>query len=560
MARIVPADLTRLAMSGVHEPEMETLTLLKEALPDDYTVFHGVHWSRQYKGHTIYGEIDFVVLNQAGQVLCIEQKNGPLLEAQGKLFKEYSSAQKDVAEQILRAVGNVKEKFGRQYGRNPLLEVEYLIYCPDHAVRNVDAAAIDRERVIDAPRRDRLASTIQSILPAEASDLGGRAERVHAFFRRRFEVVPDVHAHVSAQERNFTRLSGGLVEVLDCIEMDPLRLHVSASAGSGKTLVAAHFCERMPEAGLRPLLLCFNCPLAERLKHLAPAPGAAYTWYGLCDRFLQSRGIHLDFTRKNEPGFWTEAVQQTADEALRRPPSGDWLYDALVVDEAQDFEEGWLEILRLFLADKAPMLWLEDPYQNVRGIDPAPLRELGFVGYRSLLNYRSPERIAQFIACVLPEFEFICANDLPGLGVGVTSYEDAAEQSKIVGKLVGRLLHDRFAANQIAILSCRGLDRSALQDIDRVGNHTLSRYTGDYDLFGNQLCTKGQVLFDTVRRFKGQQDAAIILTDVDPDPDHLKQALSVLFCGMTRATVRLELVCNAGNPWVAERILPVANT
>lgn len=47
MARIVPSDLTRLALSGAHEPEIEMLTTLRDALPDDYTVFHGVHWTRQ---------------------------------------------------------------------------------------------------------------------------------------------------------------------------------------------------------------------------------------------------------------------------------------------------------------------------------------------------------------------------------------------------------------------------------------------------------------------------------------------------------------------------------
>ena len=81
--------MSRLALSGAHEPEIQTLADLREALPDAYTVFHGVHWTRQYKGRTLYGEIDFVVLNARGQVLCIEQKNGRLEEEQGALFKDY---------------------------------------------------------------------------------------------------------------------------------------------------------------------------------------------------------------------------------------------------------------------------------------------------------------------------------------------------------------------------------------------------------------------------------------------------------------------------------------
>ena len=58
-----------------------------------------------------------------------------------------------------------------------------------------------------------------------------------------------------------------------------------------------------------------------------------------------------------------------------------------------------------------------------------------------------------------------------------------------------------------------------------MGNHTLRRFNGEYDLFGNQVYLKGQILFDTVRRFKGQQAAAVIRTDVAPREHHLIQEL-----------------------------------
>lgn len=557
MARIVPSDLSLLALSGAYEPELATLACLRDALPDDYTVFHGVHWSRQYRGTTLYGEIDFVILNRAGQILCIEQKNGPLREHEGQLIKDYGAQHKKVVDQILRAVGNIREKFQFQHGGTDRLEIEYLMYCPDYAVRQLNAAAIDRDRIIDAPKSDRLAAQVQAILPPGHSGNAGRASRIEAFFRQTFEVVPDVHAHIDAQQKNFIRLSGGLVEVLDNIEMDPLRLRVLASAGNGKTLVASHFHAKAVAGGGHPLLLCFNRPLAERLKRLVDPVGMVETWYGFCDHFLRSRGIQLDFrSMKRDPMFWTKAAQMVENAVLEARLPDEWLFDTLIVDEAQDFEAGWFEIVRLFLRENAAILWLEDPNQNVRGVNPLLLQDRGFVGYRSLLNYRSPERITRFITQVLPDFRFTCANDLPGLGVGVTSYSDPDEQPRIVGKLVGRLLTERFQTKQIVVLSCRGLESTVFKNIQRVGNHTLSRFTGEYDLFGNQICSKGQILFDTVRRFKGQQEAAVILTDVDPRESHLQQELQVLFCGMTRATVRLEIICNKSNPWVSGRLLP----
>jgi len=51
-----------------------------------------------------------------------------------------------------------------------------------------------------------------------------------------------------------------------------------------------------------------------------------------------------------------------------------------------------------------------------------------------------------------------------------------------------------------------------------------------------------------VGRFKGQESPAVILVDVDPEPTDPDRADRVLFAGMTRATVRLELVLRTGNP------------
>jgi hypothetical protein len=549
MAHIVPSDITRLALSGAHEPELRTLALLKDALPDDYTVFHGVHWSRQYKGTTVYGEIDFVVVNRAGDVLLIEQKNGALEEDDQGLYKRYGEDRKSVAYQILRAVGNLKEKFRHQCGSNPSLIAEYLIYCPDHALKSIKAAAIDIDRVVDAKRASEFPARIRAILPAGKPPVSGHADRVGAFLRQSFELVPDIHAHIGAQEKNFIRLSGGLVDTLDRIEMSPLRLRVFATAGNGKTLVARHFFAKLLAGGRRPLLLCFNRPLAERLKHVAGPGGLVSTWYGFCDQFLQSKGTRLDFdAMKSDREFWSKAVRQLTDAALAGPLTPAWQFDDLIVDEAQDFEPGWMEVLRLFLRDDANILSLEDPNQNVRRMPPA-LPE-GFVGYRSLLNYRSPESIARFIQGALPEFEFTCANDLPGLGAEVVTYTDPAEQPRLVGRVIGRLLSQRFRPQDIVVLSCRGLDSTGFKDVTQVGNHALARFTGEYDLFGNQRYTDGQIVFDTVRRFKGQQAPAVVLVDVDPREQYLQQELQVLFCGMTRATVRLDVVASEAGSWV----------
>jgi hypothetical protein len=109
-----------------------------------------VHWSREYQRWTQFGEIDFVVLNRGGDLLFIEQKNGTLSEGPEGLAKRYHDGSKDPVGQVHRSIDKVREKFEWQHGRKRALRVDYLVYLPDHRVRNVNAAGLDASRIVDA--------------------------------------------------------------------------------------------------------------------------------------------------------------------------------------------------------------------------------------------------------------------------------------------------------------------------------------------------------------------------------------------------------------------------
>lgn len=545
MAYIVPQDISQLALSGAFEPELETLAWLKKELSADYTVFHGVHWSRSYRGHTVFGEIDFVIVNRSGAVLVIEQKNGPLEETDSGLVKKYrDGSSKNPADQVRRSLEKVREKFSAIHGDTRGFEIDYLVYCPDHKLERVNAAALDLNRIVDATEKDKLAARIHHILDPGKLDNEDWLNRVEDFFRQTFELVPDIHTFVSAQDKGFTRLSGGLAQVLANIEMTPLRLRVRGTAGCGKSQVAHHFYKSALAAGQRPLLVCYTRPLRERLKARLGEGGKVQTWNGLCDEFLSTKGHKLDYEQMNkDPEFW----RKTADLVIGETVQEEWKFDLLIVDEGQDFEQDWLDILALFQKDERNVIWLEDQDQNVFGKEPVQLKD--FTGYRSRENYRSPESIARFILKNLP-FQFECANDLPGLGVGTHHYKAPEDQPDMVGRAVDKLLARGFSYDDIVVLTCRGVGGSVFSDLDKAGVHTLSRFTSGYNPAGGQIWTKGKLRFDSVYRFKGQQAPAVILVDVDPSSEEGRKDRDqrILFCGATRATVRLELVMKEDNP------------
>ncbi len=541
MAYIIPSDITRLALSGAHSPELETLSALRDQLPPDYTVFHGVHWTREYQGWTVYGEIDFVVLNRSGDVLFIEQKNGSLEETEVGLFKRYDEGAKNVAEQLHRSLDRVRQKFQWQQGKARALGPTISSTAPTTGCRTSTPWAWTRP-ASSTPGTETAWRSVSRASSGRGSVRWAWYQQVHDFFCQSFQVVPDIHARISAQERAFVRQAGGVASILANLEMTPFRLRFTGSAGSGKSLLARQFYAREAAEGKRVLLTCFNRPLATRLRARLSAQGHVDTFHGFCVEFLKSRGQPPDFEHSGaDPEFW----RRIPDLVTAQHIPEDWLFDALVVDEGQDFEQEWLDVLSLFLREGSDILWLEDPDQNLRG--RPPVSTAGFVGYRCPLNYRSPESIARFIRNTLP-FEFDLGNDLPGMGVGVHEYSDPAEQPKVVARVLQELLHRGFTYDDMAVLTCRGVRGSVFSELDTVGGVSLRRFTEKYDASGNQIFTEGQLMFDSVRRFKGQEAPAIILVNVNPRPDRLAEEERVLYCGMTRATVRLDMVVRADNP------------
>ena len=146
------------------------------------------------------------------------------------------------------------------------LKLDYLIYCPDHRVLKVNSAAFDMSRIVDAGAKDGLPARIQTVPGPGANSTDDWNDTVRAFFRQTLGLVPDIHAQIDAQETAFVRRAGGLAELLSCLEMDPFRLRIRGTAGCGKSLVAREAHDRAIENGRRPLLVCFNRSLAERLR------------------------------------------------------------------------------------------------------------------------------------------------------------------------------------------------------------------------------------------------------------------------------------------------------
>ncbi|KVN29676.1 nuclease [Burkholderia pyrrocinia] len=546
MARLIPDDWKSLAATGAAERERETLAALEHALPDDYTVYHGVHWTRADQGFSVFGEAAFVVVSPAGRILLIEQKAGFLRETPKGLVKVYLQTERNVSIQLARTQETLHRRLTAALGAG-VYGVDALLYCPDYAVRQAAIAGVPAERIVDAARKAQLAQVILQLLPADEPRVAN-APKIHHFLADELALAPDTSALVGQAGTLVTRLSGGLAAWARQLEFTPFRLRVTGTAGSGKTQLAVQAMRDAIAAGRRVLYVCFNRPLADYIARIAPPGAKIANYHQLCDWVVRDSGHTPDFQAP-------DAFERLAARFADTPVPERWRFDVLIVDEGQDFHPSWAVALERLLAPDGAWWWLEDPLQNLYMREPVALP--GWVTLKALTNYRSPRDLLEFVRDVVGRVEPLAAelrsgSPFDGSDLAVSAYGDADASPAALAdacidatkRAITHALSLGFRKQDIAVLSYRGRESSALAALDQLGPHRVKRFTGKYDLFGNPEYVDGDVLLDSIYRFKGQSAPCVILTEIDFDTLDARAARK-LFVGATRATMKLLLVASS---------------
>jgi len=105
------------------------------------------------------------------------------------------------------------------------------------------------------------------------------------------------------------------------------------------------------------------------------------------------------------------------------------------------------------------------------------------------------------------------------------------------------LLEEGFAPAQIVVLSIRGVGSSELFALDPstpVAGHRFKRSIG-FDEDGNTVYSDGDILLETVHRFKGQAADAVVLVGV-PQTVDTEMERNRVFVGMTRGRLQVSIL------------------
>jgi hypothetical protein len=233
-------------------------------------------------------------------------------------------------------------------------------------------------------------------------------------------------------------------------------------AGSGKTVVLISRARLLAQvAGRRVLFLCFNVPLASMLQHI------------LRDLRDQIDVMHFDALAKRygSPRAYSDNDDHSFGarflahlDKIRREPK----YDAVLIDEAQDFDPTWFQCALRLMRDpqNGDLLIVGDGNQGIYGQRPTSWSSIGINGRGRTTylkhSYRSSKEIIEFAA------PFARTGDQEDNGVSPVAIDPAqARRSTGIPPLVIRCENRSAECEQTALII-----ESLLEG--RFGNHQLA--------------------------------------------------------------------------------------
>ncbi|MGY1703528.1 ATP-binding domain-containing protein [Geodermatophilus sp. SYSU D00697] len=359
--------------------------------------------------------------------------------------------------------------------------------------------------------------------------------------------IPQQHlvAWLAEREAACELLTRDQARVLDMLAAFS-RVEIRGGAGSGKTWLAVEKARRLAAEGKRVALMCYSRGLAEFLKRRVEGlpkrqrPDYVGTFHNL------GIGWGVPPGSDDDSGYWEEFLPaRMVSLAADLPP--EQRFDAIVIDEGQDFADSWWDAVLAALRDPdAGSLYVfADEGQRVFARQGRPSVDL--VPIPLTENLRNTKQIAGTFSSLAPEQMRI--RGLPGVPVRFVqcSPEDAVDVADGVASAL--LEEEDWPPEAVALLTTHR--RHPVQ---------VERQSGGQDAYWATYWEDDDLFYGHVLGFKGLERPAVVLA-VNGFRDEAR-AREMLYVGLSRARDLLvvcgdlEQIRRVGGEAVARRLSP----
>lgn len=512
MAILVPAELD---LEGLQpESERKVIKQLLDALSDEWYVVPKV--PILIGGQN--AEIDVVLVSPHMGVLVVEIKGGNISVREGVWYSNNIKLKKNPFEQIVEAKHKLIARLTEMRLDTANMFLQELVILPD--IGEVPEEGIGpgapRDRIwtryelmelghsMEALQnekgpvsKDKLLKYLRALCPTvELTEVGGRFQSAAV---NRIDEVTRLHldALVSLADNQQFIVTGG--------------------AGTGKTYLAERWARRCAARGEKTLFLSYNVPLAEEIAvHVDDTDIVVGSYH----RYLQALLEPYGFKVPKEPSteWWQSAASTALVEHAESIPDR---FDAIVLDEGQDFYANWIESLKVLYRRDGPkrLLVVADPLQALYG--PGWSVPIGMPKLELTTNLRSSRTIGAHVAGLGG------ANPNSAAPVGPAVVQRTANSGNVASVVAAEILRLQRAtdipASQIAVLARHRKLRDVLLSAEM-----------PVPLVRWEQRDEGKIVCETIHRVKGLERLAIIMVDLNENPDTMTD-----YIGASRAILHL---------------------
>lgn len=293
--------------------------------------------------------------------------------------------------------------------------------------------------------------------------------------------------------------------ILEETELDSRKIFFGA-AGTGKTFLAMEKAKKLAAQGKIVFLTCFNKNLAHYFNNQIPTGITTANFHDYLLRTLQDQNIEIHVPQDSQEwaSFFDETLPTQAFDYFSDIPE-DQKFDAIIVDEGQDFKDEWFSTLESMAKTNSEFYVFADPNQSVYHENIENLKRFPISKHRLTQNLRNTEAINNWISSFLPNPSLLRAKLPGGIPVGFYPWQTPAEEKKLIERELGRLVSQGIQPKRIVILSPHIKDKSSLAGMEKLKEWSIGALS---DTRSNA------VRFSTIRSFKGLEADIVFLIGI----------------------------------------------
>ena len=537
MPRLIPEHPT-----FTTESEQAVWERLRDGLGDDDVLIANLRLTDEVKDH----EVDLVVLMPDVGVVALEVKGGSVwwddgwrIMRRGREATIHPVDQARDGKYALRAYVEDDARWGSRtrVAWSHAVVTPYSEFAQDFALTDLPRWSLhdkhDQEHLVGRLRQNAQRMTHGQRV-ATLDDVDAIAEILTGRLPTSYDIRAEADERASVADR-LTLEQATILQVTRLLH----RVEVRGGAGSGKTVLALQQAKELTRGGQgrkpqRVALLCYSIGLAEHLKrevatwHHRHRPAFVGTFHDFGRQWGASDGDRQDSE------FWEERLPAEMAELAAAQPDGK-KYDAVIVDEAQDFADPWwTPVLRALRDEEDGGLYVySDENQRIfarYGRPPVALVPLVLDH-----NLRNTRQIHESFGPLAPSRMYSRGGDGPSVRFVDAGGDDPIDRAD---DEVDRLLDAGWDPQHVALLTTG--HRHPIQ-VERTDFHDQDGYWRTY--------WDDDVFYGHVLGCKGLERRAVVLClNEDGSRDRARERLYV---GMSRATDELVVV---GDPATVRRV------